>query len=187
MVSYLAEEGKGVRLWTSPGSEHYPLIVNTMPNWERGLSPPSQGGPHIVYGLCHELGHVLMGWEDSRHQWAHYLGSLLVDEVVETLGTKTWPRPYEFRAEGRERFMKEIDGAEPDRSTDAGTARIIYGVGEAFGFEIWGKALSWIKKNRKGKLFHAVRLYRLDDLRDALVALGCDREKIRKAFGVEGS
>jgi hypothetical protein len=182
-VHLLAEKGSELSLWTSPGSVKYPLIVNTMPSWERGLSPPSKGGPHIVYGLLHELGHVLMGWEDCRHQWAHYLGSLLVEDVLEALGEETWPQPYDIRAEGMARFMGQIKDAKPDRSTDAGTAMIFYKVGETFGLAIWGKASAWIRKNRKGKPFQATRLYLLDDLRDALVALGFDAKKVESALG----
>jgi hypothetical protein len=182
-VHLLAGEEHTLSLWTSPGSRHYPLIVNTMPTWQRGFSPPGRGGPHIVYGLAHELGHVLMGWEDSRHQWAHYLGSLLVEELVTAHGSTVWPQPYNYRAEGLARFMKEIRTAKPDRTTDAGTGRIFYEVGETFGLATWGKALAWIRKNRTGKPFHAVRLYKLDDLRDALLALGCDAGKVKALFG----
>jgi hypothetical protein len=179
----LAEEGKEVSLWTAPGSADFPLIVNTMPSWKRGLSPPAKGGPHIVYGLCHELGHVLMGWEDCRHQWAHYLGSLLVEDVAKELGAKAWPQSYDIRAEGLKRFTKGIEGAEPDRATESGTARIFYDVGERFGLDVWGEALAWIRKNREGKPFHATRLYRLDDLRDALLDLGRDPEEVGRILG----
>ena len=79
--------------------------------------------------------------------------------------------------------MREIKGVKPDRNTDAGTARIFYEVGQTFGLQIWGKALAWIRKNREGKPFHAVRLFRLDDLRDALRALGCDPKEVDRLFG----
>ena len=101
---------------------------------------------------------MLIGWEDSRHKWAHYVGSVLVDEAAGALGRKAWPKPYDYAAEGMRRFLKEIEGAEPDRGTDAGTARIFYEVGETFGRGIWGPALAWIRGNREGKPFHAVRL-----------------------------
>jgi hypothetical protein len=179
----LAKKGYKLNLWTDPTSVDFPLVIETMPNWRRGLSSPDHGGPHIVYGLCHELGHVLMGWEDCRHQWADYLGSLLVEDVASELGAKAWPQPYDIRAEGLKRFLKKIEGVKPDRSTDSGTARIFYDVGESFGLEVWGEALDWIKKNRQGKPFYATRLYRLDDLRDALLTLGCDPKEVRRIFG----
>jgi hypothetical protein len=182
-LHFLAQKGYQLNLWTDPTSVYFPLVVNTMPNWERGLSPPERGGPHIVYGLCHELGHVLMGWEDCRHQWADYLGSLLVEDVASELGVEAWPQPYEIRAEGMKRFLKKIEGVRPDRSTDSGTARMFYDVGESFGLEVWGKALDWIKKHRQGRPFYATRLYRLDDLGDALLALGRDPKEVRRIFG----
>jgi hypothetical protein len=179
----LAQKKHKLSLWTSPASAEFPLVVNTMPNWKRGLSSPENGGPHIVYGLCHELGHVLMGWEDCRHQWAHYLGSLLVEDVARQLGPKAWPQSYDIQAEGLSRFLKKIGGVKPDRATDSGTARIFYDVGESFGLPVWGEALDWVKKNRQGKPFAATRLYRLDDLRDSLLSLGRDPEEIRRIFG----
>ncbi|MBN1420415.1 MAG: hypothetical protein JXP34_16680 [Planctomycetes bacterium] len=182
-VHLLAGEGKELALWTSPGSARFPLVVNTMPTWERGFSPPGKGGPHIVYGLCHELGHVLAGWENDRHQWAHYLGSLLLDEVVAALGEKTWPQPYDYKAEGTARFLAQIADAEPDRATDMGVARILDETGKTFGLAIWGKAVAWVKANRQGKPFHATRLYTFDDLRDALIALRCDAAKVKDLFG----
>jgi len=182
-VHLFAGEGRNLSLWTSPGSTKFPLIVNTMPTWERGLSPPGKGGPHIVYGLCHELGHVLAGWEDDRHQWAHYLGSMLLEDVAAALGEKTWPQPYDYKAEGMARFLAQIKDAAPDRSTDAGVARILYDAGQAFGPAIWGKAVAWVKTNRQGKPFQATRLYTFDDLRDALLASACDPAKVKALLG----
>jgi len=84
-----------------------------------------------------------------------------------------------------ERAAREIDGVKPHRATDSGTARIFYDVGESLGLPVWGEALDWVKKNRKGKPFAATRLYRLDDLRDSLLALGRDPEEIRRIFGMK--
>ncbi|MFH2002559.1 MAG: hypothetical protein ABIK28_23000 [Planctomycetota bacterium] len=181
-VHLLAGEERELQLFTSPESTDFPLVVNTMPTWKRGLSPPDQGGPHIVYGLCHELGHVLMGWMDSRHQWAHYVGSKLVNRVVEKLGEKLWPQPYDYLAEGMARYMGEIEGQTPKRDTDAGTARIFYDVGNRFGLDIWGKVIPWIKENREGQPFGAVRRYYLDDLKAALIDVGCDENKVSEVF-----
>jgi hypothetical protein len=182
-VHICAERGGSLSLFTSPGSTRYPLVVNNMSDWESGLAPPDQGGPHVVYGYCHELGHVLMGWEDSRHQWAHFVGSRLLEDVVDRLGEKTWPKPYDYRSEGMARYMAKIEGASPGRDSDEGTARIFYEVGEAFGLEIWGKVLTWIREHREGKPFHALRLYKLDDIRDALLDLECDESRVMKILG----
>jgi hypothetical protein len=182
-VHILAEKEQSLKLWTSPANEEFPLVTNTMPTWERGLSPPEEGGPHVVYGYCHELGHVLMGWKDSRHQWAHYLGSVLVDEVADKLGDSVWPKPYDYYAEGMARFKKAIQGKTPGRDTDEGAARIYYEVEKIFGRKIWGKALHWIRENREGETFNAIRLYCLDDLKEALLDLGCDSAAVERIFG----
>ncbi|MFV1960136.1 MAG: hypothetical protein ACC662_12075, partial [Planctomycetota bacterium] len=60
--------GKGLetKLFTSPRSPDYSLIV--LRGDAKALRAPTRGGPHVVYGFCHELGHVILGWEDSQHQ-----------------------------------------------------------------------------------------------------------------------
>ncbi|MEE8467339.1 MAG: hypothetical protein V3T22_02730 [Planctomycetota bacterium] len=169
-------------LFTDLGSQEFSRIVWRGP--QSTLDPPVRGGPHVVYGLLHELGHVLMGWEDSRHQWAHYLGSVVTSLVHEELGDKGWFRPYDYHAvEGLPRFLRDIEGVDSGRDTDAGVARLFYAVQESFGMDVLGRACVWIRENRPGQPFEAVRLYTLDDLRDALFELGQDVERVRELFG----
>lgn len=176
--------GKGLEttLFTSPHSPKYSLIV--LRGEERALRAPTRGGPFVVYGFLHELGHVLLGWEDSEHQWAHYIGSVLVDEVTAKLGKKTWWDPYDApKIEGMARFKKQIEGAEPGRGTPEKVARLYLAVEERFGRKSYGPAIRWITENRKGKPFGVVRLYRLDDLRDALIATTGKKEEAQALFG----
>jgi len=176
-------KGEDLTLFTSPSSKDYSLIV-FKGEPERALKAPGHGGPHSVYGFCHELGHVLIGWQDSRHQWAHYLGSMILEDVHAKLGAKAWGDPYDYRkVEGMPRFEKEIAGAKPGLGSEHAIASLFHAVGERFGTEIYGKALPWIKSKRQGKPFHAVRLYTMADLRAALIALTGEESAVRELFG----
>lgn len=66
------------------------------------------------------------------------------------------------------------------RETDPGAC--FHDVGETLGTEVYGPALDWIRANREGEPFHAVRLYGLDDLREALIAGGADRGVVTGLF-----
>ena len=124
-----------------------------------------------------------MGWKDSRHQWAHYLGSVVTSLVHEELGNKGWFLPYDYHTiEGLPRFLSDIEGVEPGRDTDSGVASLLHAVGERFGMEVFGPACAWIRENRPGEPFEAVRLYTLDDLRDALLELGLDAHAVAALF-----
>lgn len=175
-------EGKDMQLFTSPASTDYSLVV--LRGEPRALRAPTHGGPHVVYGFCHELGHVLCGWEDSEHQWAHYLGSWVTSDVFARLGKDGWIDPYDYHSlEGLPRFEKEIEGVTPGVGEAAAVASLFQRIGERFGQERYGPAIAWIRANREGKPFSAVRLHRLADLAAALVALGCDEGEVKELFG----
>jgi len=175
-------EGLETTLFTSPGSTEYSLVV--LRGEPRALRAPTHGGPHVVYGFCHELGHVLCGWEDSEHQWAHYLGSWVTSDVFAKLGRSGWVDPYDYGAlEGLPRFVEEVEGVTPGVGEAKAVASLFQRIGERFGQERYGPAIAWIKANREGKPFSAVRLYLLADLAAALVALGCDEAEVNRLFG----
>ena len=175
-------KGKEMALFTSPSSPEYSLIV--LRGESRALRAPTNGGPHVVYGFCHELGHVLMGWENSEHKWAHYLGSYLTSDVHAKLGNRGWVDPYDYHSiEGLPRFEKEVEGVEPGLGEAEAVASLFQAIGERFGQKLYGPAVAWIIENREGSPFNAVRLYRLEDLAAALVALECDETEVERLFG----
>src|SRR5215213_10288903 len=69
------------------------------------LAKPGVSGVFNLYGLCHELGHVAMyrilkdrDWitVGGAEGWAHFTGSVVVDEVYKLKGEKLWSDPYEY-------------------------------------------------------------------------------------------
>ncbi len=54
---------------------------------EERLTSPTARGQFQFYGLCHELGHVVAMMDrgdrvEDRHQWAHYTGVVIVEEIA---------------------------------------------------------------------------------------------------------
>ena len=86
------------------------------------LAKPSVAGVNNLYGLCHELGHVAMyrilkdrDWMTGAgaEGWAHFTGSVVVDEVYKAKGEKLWPDPYDYRADGTARLAAQLKAATP--------------------------------------------------------------------------
>jgi RNA polymerase sigma-70 factor (ECF subfamily) len=77
-----------------------------------------------LYGLCHELGHVAMyglladrDWLSGgggAEGWAHFAGSVVVDEVYRAKGERLWPDPYDYRADGSARLARQRKEPKPD-------------------------------------------------------------------------
>ena len=119
------------------------------------LRPPSQSGVFVLYGLCHEVGHLAMyrpiadrAWMTTAaaEGWAHYIGSRLVDEVYEREGADLWPQKYDYRSDGMRRLEKQFAGKAAASPTVLGArlwrnlAAVIGDDGFAPLFAAWGEA-----------------------------------------------
>jgi hypothetical protein len=110
--------GKPSRLYTD-GEDR---VFLSMPSADK-LLRPGRSGTFTVYGLCHELGHVAMyrivknrPWMTSAaaEGWAHYAGSVVVDDVYAARGEKLWtPDPYDYRADGAARLQRQLKEKNP--------------------------------------------------------------------------
>jgi hypothetical protein len=118
--------GKASRLYTD-GEDR---VFLSMPSADK-LLRPAKSGTFPLYGLCHELGHIAMyrileerAWMTTAaaEGWAHYAGSVVVDEVFKACGEKLWtPDPYDYRADGTARLEKQLkDQAPSDVAKGAG-------------------------------------------------------------------
>src|SRR5688572_15097892 len=105
--------GKVGRLYTD-GEDR---VFLSMPSADK-LLRPGKSGQFTLYGLCHELGHVAMyrivkdrAWMTTAaaEGWAHYAGSVVVDEVYKARGEKLWANdPYDYRADGSARLERQL-------------------------------------------------------------------------------
>ena len=110
--------GNDVRLFTD-GHDTYTLNIRT----GFDLAPPAACGIYNLYGMCHELGHVVMyrvlterRWlrGGAAEAWAHYFGSQIVDDVYAAEGQQAWWMPYDYRADGMERLRAQLAGSDAD-------------------------------------------------------------------------
>jgi hypothetical protein len=141
------EPRKNVSLWTD-GSSHIFLTVSS----EHQLAPSPKSGIFNIYGMCHELGHIVMyrgmknqvGLSDGVGEgWAHYAGSVVVDAVAEHLGQQIWPEPYDVKsAEGLLRLQNQVERADwPNLDATGRAAKVFYEIEKKHGRKILGAAL----------------------------------------------
>jgi hypothetical protein len=98
-------------------SENHDLITWEYKSMNDFLSP-QKSGYNDVYGLCHEMGHLCMyhitspcNWmtTDYCESWAHYFGSLMIENVYENLGVKAWPDQHDYhKSSGLQALLKNI-------------------------------------------------------------------------------
>jgi hypothetical protein len=92
------------------------------------LQRPTVSEIFTLYGLCHELGHLAMyralrhrDWlsSDAAEGWAHWVGSVVVDELYRTEGRALWPDPYDYSRDGTARLRSQLAASEPNAVTRA--------------------------------------------------------------------
>jgi hypothetical protein len=110
--------GKPTRLHTD-GNERVFLSLSS----QQRLAPPMKSGTFNLYGMCHELGHVAMfrtlrqrPWlsGSAAEGWAHFTGSVVVDELYKTKGEALWFEPYDYRADGTTRLDRAMSSGSAD-------------------------------------------------------------------------
>ena len=115
---------------------------------------PADSGVFLVYGLCHEIGHLAMYRTVRDHRWmttaaaegwAHYLGSRLVDTVHRAEGEDVWPDKYDYREDGTKRWKRQRDEPRPSPTIRgsglwADYVELVGDKGVIETFAAWGKA-----------------------------------------------
>ncbi len=140
---------QSVRLFND-GVDTFSLSLRSQAN----LKKPAASGTFHIYGLCHEVAHLAMYRPIKDHSWlstagaegwAHYLGSVLVDEVYKREGEDLWPDRYDYRADGTRRLDDQL--ANPKVSEVAHSARQWRELVRLVGaekmpkvFSLWGQA-----------------------------------------------
>jgi hypothetical protein len=92
------------------------------------LQRPAVSGIYTLYGLGHELGHMAMyrtlrhrDWlsSDAAEGWAHWAGSVVVDQIWRKEGRTLWPDPYDYSEDGTARLRRQLAANEPNAVTVA--------------------------------------------------------------------
>jgi len=178
------------RLFFHPTPMYHSELRYEMPD-EKYLTLAGQR--RIVYGFCHELGHMVAMWgkyrevEDDKHAWAHYTGCLVVEKVYDRLGNEPWPTwtSYQRRASGVTRLRKQIDGKTSGVGSYDAILTLFHTIGAEFGTDVYGKCWVWRAKKKRFRRLNNVPYLWLNDLRDALLVSVAkkDRARVVKLFG----
>ncbi|HEX6813040.1 MAG TPA: hypothetical protein VF384_15555 [Planctomycetota bacterium] len=151
----------------------------------KAFRSPTQAGQFLFYGLCHELGHVIAMWgdtknEEDRHAWAHYTGVVIVEHLAKTkrdaaplkhVSDVRW-RSVEF-----ERTQLAAKKVEPGgKDTEAVMARLL-ALHDAVGPKSIGEALNALDAEGKHQRVNKVRYYAMRDFKAALAATKAGRAK----------
>jgi hypothetical protein len=147
----------------------------------RTFRSPTQDGRFLLYGLCHELGHVIAMWgdlqnEEDRHQWAHYTGVAVVDHLARH------QQPCAFLAASRDRNWRSLElerkrvGAKTATLDDAdGVLALFVALHDRIGPRQLGAAIDLLDHRDQRARIQRVRYYTFRELRAALLELVQDR------------
>lgn len=144
----------------------------------RAFNSPTSDGKFLFYGLCHELGHVLAMWGDTRneedhHSWAHYTGLALVehlsrahadDSALKSSRDVRWRSLELARKESAEK--KIVPGTQDAERVLA----LLIRLHDTLGPQTIGAALNALDEANKNQRVNRVRYYRLADFEKALLA-----------------
>lgn len=84
------------------GSEGFKSEIRWSFGEDQHLQPPDKGGPWMVYGFLHELGHLVMPFWNLlvssmlREGFAHYFALSAMPLVWERIGEAAWPIPHNY-------------------------------------------------------------------------------------------
>lgn|GEM_PF-7075637 len=149
----------------------------------RSLRSPVVGGPHHVYGICHELGHLalFMVSESSSEvdsgvseAVADFLASSILRRLGRTLGTNAWPDAYEYwKVDGIPDFAAIISGHRRisiPRSKDAFEAArwLFLRVAARYGVGAVARAIRGTRKEGRCVFLGSFKAFRIGDFWNAL-------------------
>jgi hypothetical protein len=173
------DPGAATALWVRLGC--VPPEIHFLAESEAALNAPDRGGPHHVFGIAHEFGHLAMMFDDGvfGQGFASYLGSEVVDYIHRRLGDAAWPRPYDCaKTEGVARLRTWTETADP--GTENAAAGALDAIAQAHGPKVIGEAVNRLVA--KGAAISTIdqfqdvlTAYKLSDFRESLIDVTGDR------------
>lgn len=172
--------GSETSLWVQP--DRTPVEIHWTSKSGFALNAPILGGAHNVFGYAHELGHVVMMFDDGDfgQGFADYTGSEVVDFVVARHKDKTWPRPYNYvKWDGSGRLKSWAEDKDTETGSENAAAVLLYEIAQKHGRKAIGDAVARLKTGKKG-IEHPTPsnphfiVYRVQDLRQALIDITGD-------------
>ena len=146
---------------------------------ETHLLPPAEGGANNIYGICHEMGHLVFPFDDLYYfeAWADYAAAYrIIPYVWERLGADAWPQPYDYLvndgpADIRQRVEDGTSRTDFWRGHYQAVA-VLIAVDEAYSPQVIGQAILQTEAPVK-----------LNDFEEALVGVTGD-QTVRELFAM---
>jgi hypothetical protein len=153
---------------------------------EDRLTSPTVKRQFMFYGLCHELGHVVAMMDrderkEDHHQWAHYCGVAVVEEIAGREPAPPWLRDLRdarWRSLSKER--ERLRDAEPSPDGPDGVLKTFVSLHDTIGPRAIGAAINLLDRKDERLRVNRVRYYTLKEIRGALLEVVKDPAK-RKA------
>lgn len=144
------------------------------------LLPPAEGGANNIYGIAHEIGHLVFSLDDLDYieAWPDYAAAhRIIPYVWERLGADVWPQPYDYLTnDGPSDLRQRVE--EGTNRTDFWqdhyqAVGVLITVDEAYGPQVIGQAI-----------LQTTAPVKLNDFEEALVGVTGD-EAVRELFAME--
>jgi hypothetical protein len=151
------------------------------------FTSPTQQGQMLLYGLCHELGHVIAMWGDLKsmedhHAWAHYTGVAIVEHLAAVSDPPAFLKSagdLRWRSLKIERDLPSNKVAPSVQNYD-GVMALLIALHDQVGARAIGDALNRLDARKDALRVNHVRYYNFADFRESLLATLTD-ETQRKA------
>jgi len=150
----------------------------------KALTSPTPDGKFLIYGLCHELGHVVAMWgnrttEEDHHPLAHYTGIAIVESLTSDPKYKDLVKDLtdaKWRALSKER---EAVKAAPSTKDKEGCMALWMALHDSVRPKAIGAAINLLDVKDRRLRVNQVRYYTFAELRSALLEVVKD-EKSKK-------
>ncbi|HUR27208.1 MAG TPA: hypothetical protein VM509_03420 [Planctomycetota bacterium] len=150
------------------------------------LESPTADKKFLLYGLCHELGHVIAMWgaprnEADHHAWACYTGVAVLEHLAKMKDPPAWLADLQdakWRSLTLERAAAK--DVEPSTGSRAGVLSLLIALHDRVGPQAIGSAINKLDAEDKRLRVNRVRYYDFSSFERALLEVVSDREKRRE-------
>jgi hypothetical protein len=152
----------------------------------KAFSSPTKEGKMLLYGLCHELGHVIAMWGDARneedhHAWAHFTGLVVLDHVTaQDLPATKGLRDGQWYSLSKERTRLADEKVKAGRGDKNSTLALFVAAHDLVGPRAMGLAINALDTEDKHLRVNRVRYYALDAFARALLATDAGKKKAKE-------
>lgn len=154
---------------------------------------PSPDGKMFLFGLCHELGHVIAMWgdaneEEDRHAWADFTGYVVLDRLSARKNEPALRGLRDGQWYSLEKTRKRLSdaGAKAGRKAYDDVLQLFVELNDLVGPRAMGEAINALDAEDKRLRINRVRYYDLDAFVKALIVTGAGKKKAKELRALLG-